>query len=178
MSDDPVRIEPAIRLDFEEGDEDKEVVVSAFKGTGLPVYVRPDYPPPTQRGGGAGFVIDLLVQHLSAVGDGLIGAAAWIALSKAAQVLRGKYGALRVKVHAMPNPTPEEPLPLTVVVEYMMSLQGELPDFIELKRDFDTTIQEVIERHKDDPERSDRWVTYSITITRRLGSADPANPSD
>lgn len=169
---------PTVRLEFDEDDPNKAAVVAAFQETGLPVYVQPDRPIGTgQRGGGpaTGFLVDLLVQHLPAIGDGLIATGVWAALAKAVHVLKGRYGAVRLETHAMPHPTPDEPLPLNVTVVYAIPLDDNQPDLEALGRDLDEVIQGIVESHESQ-KASGGWVTYTISITRRLRSTDPCRP--
>lgn len=164
-----------VRLDFDEDDPNKAAVVAAFQETGLPLHVQPDRPTGVgQRGGGAAFFIDLLVQHLPALGDGLIAAATWAALSKAAQVLKGRYDRLRVQANVTPYPTGEDPLPLNISVLYVFQRDDEL-DLQEVGRDLDAVVHEAVKSYESQ-KASGEWVSYRIEISRRPRSIDPNRP--
>lgn len=166
---------PTVRLGFDEDDPNKAAVVAAFQETGLPVYVQPDRPTGVgQRGGGGAFFIELLVQHLPALGDGLIATATWAALAKAAQVLKARYDRLRVEAKVGAQPTGEEPLPLNITVLYVFQRDDE-PDLQELGQDLDAVVHEAVKSYESQ-KASGEWVSYRIEISRRPRSIDPNRP--
>ncbi len=167
--------EAELQIQFDAGyptAAEREAILSALQQTGLPLNVLPERPAPQGGAGGGGVVlpVDLILQHGSAVLDGLIGAGVWVLLGKAFGGSSKLFAAIRLRIAARrywrkPLEEGEGPPPVVTYDIPVVEAGGFDQEYFDgIPEDYRMIVRQTTELRRGGP--NGEWTTSQIEITR------------
>ena len=167
--------EAELQIRFDDGyptAAEREAILRDLRQTGLPLDILSERPAPQGGAGGGGVVlpVDLILQHGSAVLDGLIGAGIWVLLGNAFRGSSKLFAAIQLRIAARrywrkPLEEGEGPPPVVTYEIPIVEARGFDQEYFDrIPEDYKTIVRLTTELRHGGP--NGEWTTGQIEITR------------